>query len=90
MSGPPNNSFSWSLAASGGKAAPHWTRQRIAVVVIPEGRSPIRDRNTLKRIFFLRSRLALRLAGMTKREASGVAIRLSVQWSSPSVATPSW
>jgi hypothetical protein len=33
--------------------------------VIPEGRSLIRDRNKPRRSFFLRSRLALRLAGMT-------------------------
>ena len=42
------------------------TRQRIAALVIPERRSLIRDRNELKRLNFLRSRLALRLAGMKK------------------------
>ena len=38
------------------------------IVVIPERRSLIRDRNKLSAPIFLRSRLALRLAGMTKRQ----------------------
>jgi hypothetical protein len=38
----------------------------IAAAVVPEERSLIRHRNRSKRLFFLRSRLALRLAGMTK------------------------
>ncbi|MGA9548312.1 MAG: hypothetical protein WBS14_11645 [Rhodomicrobium sp.] len=43
----------------------------VAAAVIPERRSLIRDRNTLEHLPFLRSRLALRLAGMTNREAPG-------------------
>ena len=44
-------------------------RKRIAAV--PERRSLIRDRNRLKRVYFLRSRLALRLAGTTIRSLPG-------------------
>ena len=42
---------------------------------VPERRSLIRDRNRSKRLSFLRSRLALRLAGMTMCAGPTVGIR---------------